>query len=138
MPAYLITELLFSLVFSVVFTLLAFLFEKNRSALDFVAYFIVLFLLIWAGGVWIRPFGPELWGVAFIRFFIVGLIATLFTLALAPNRKGWFFPRRIRGEMIANPSAGVRTPGARIILLTGIMIAVLVAIIVFGYVVPRE
>ncbi len=138
MPDYFIPEMLFSLVSGIAFTVLAFVFERNRSALDFAAYFVVLFLFIWAGGVWIQPFGPALFGVSFIRFLIVGLIATLFILALAPNRRDRFFPRRVRREMVANSREEGTQPGTRLPLLTAIIIAVFIALIILRYAVPSQ
>lgn len=46
--------------------------------------FVILFLGIWAGGVWIEPFGPEAWGVAWLPFLFVGLILALVVAAAAP------------------------------------------------------
>ncbi|MBN2350975.1 MAG: hypothetical protein JXD23_00290 [Spirochaetales bacterium] len=138
MYPYFLAEFLFSFISGVAFALLAFFFQKNRSALDFAAYFVVLFLFIWAGGVWIRPFGPALLGVSFIRFLIVGLVATLFILALAPNRRDRFFPRRVRREMLGNSREKGTQPGARLPLLTGIIIAVFIALIILWYAVITE
>ena len=39
---------------------------------------LLIFLAIWAGGLWITPVGPTLWGVAWLPLFFVGLIMALF------------------------------------------------------------
>lgn len=50
--------------------------------------FLVLFLAAWAGGVWVRPSGPRLLGVAFIPFFLAGGVVALLLLAAAtPTRR---------------------------------------------------
>ncbi len=48
--------------------------------------FLIIFTVTWAGGVWIKPFGPTLMGVPWLSFLLVGLI---FLLILA-----LFFPQR--------------------------------------------
>lgn len=46
--------------------------------------FVLLFLFVWAGGVWLAPIGPALGGVYVLGFVLVGLILTLLFAALAP------------------------------------------------------
>lgn len=51
---------------------------------------IVLILLAsWAGGMWITPFGPSLWGVALLPFVVVAILFALFFAALpkSPDEK---------------------------------------------------
>jgi hypothetical protein len=51
-------------------------------------FFIVLFLGTWAGGLWVAPHGPPLWGAAWITFLIVGVfIALLLAALMPPSRK---------------------------------------------------
>jgi hypothetical protein len=47
--------------------------------------FLVLFLATWAGGVWMKPFGPTLWGIHWLSFLFVGLVVALI-LAVAQAR----------------------------------------------------
>jgi hypothetical protein len=49
--------------------------------------FVLLFLFIWAGGVWVSPFGPALWGAYFLPFLVVGLALTLLFAAVIPPRR---------------------------------------------------
>ncbi|MFW6163994.1 MAG: hypothetical protein ACODAJ_14605, partial [Planctomycetota bacterium] len=44
--------------------------------------FLVLFLAAWAGGVWLMPFGPVLWGSRWLPFVLVGLVVALILLAV--------------------------------------------------------
>jgi hypothetical protein len=46
--------------------------------------FLILVFFIWAGGIWLVPFGPTLWGVSWLPFLIVGLIVALLIAALSP------------------------------------------------------
>lgn len=55
----------------------------------FLVFFILLLLATWAGGVWIVPFGPPLWGAYWLPFVVTGIIVWLIIAAFA-----WEPPRR--------------------------------------------
>ncbi len=57
--------------------------------------FLLLLVVVWAGGVWLEPVGPIIWGIAWIPFIVIGFLATLMVLALIPPRK----PRTRREAM---------------------------------------
>ena len=40
----------------------------------------------WAGGVWIRPFGPALADIRWLQFLVIGLLAVLLVALFAPLR----------------------------------------------------
>lgn len=46
--------------------------------------FVLLFLLVWVGGVWLTPVGPAVGGVYVLGFLFVGVFVTLVFAALAP------------------------------------------------------
>jgi len=71
--AVFIIALLISLLFSSGY--------RNRpSIVPFIIFFLVLFMAGLAGRFWIVPYGPLLWGVAWIPlFFLVLLFAFLFS-----------------------------------------------------------
>ena len=48
--------------------------------------FLMIFLAVWAGGVWLRPFGPTVWGIHWMVFLLVGLIIVLFLIILIPRK----------------------------------------------------
>jgi hypothetical protein len=48
--------------------------------------FLIIFLTTWAGGIWLRPFGPILWGVHFMTFLLAGLTIVLFLVIAVPRR----------------------------------------------------
>jgi hypothetical protein len=48
--------------------------------------FLIIFLATWAGGIWLRPFGPTLWGIHWLAFLLVGLILALIIAVSAPGR----------------------------------------------------
>jgi hypothetical protein len=39
--------------------------------------FLILFLATWAGGMWIEPFGPMLWGIHWLSYLLVGAVVAL-------------------------------------------------------------
>jgi len=47
--------------------------------------FVILFVATWAGGVWVKPFGPVLWGIHWLSFLLVGLVVALI-LAVAQSK----------------------------------------------------
>ncbi len=51
----------------------------NR-VLGYLSLFLFLFMAVWAGGLWVRPIGPELWGTAWLGFMVTGVV---FSLVLA-------------------------------------------------------
>ena len=48
--------------------------------------FLIIFLTTWAGGIWLRPFGPMLWGVHFLTFLLAGLTIVLFLIIAVPRK----------------------------------------------------
>lgn len=54
--------------------------------------FFLIFLVSWAGGVWLQPFGWSIWGVYWLPFVAVGLIVALIIAAVS-------FPGRTRRSL---------------------------------------
>jgi hypothetical protein len=52
---------------------------------SFFWFFFVIFLFSWGGGVWLTPFGPTGWGVAWLPFLFTGFFITLLLLAATPR-----------------------------------------------------
>jgi MFS family permease len=48
--------------------------------------FLIIFLATWAGGIWLRPFGPTVWGIRWIVFLLAGLIIVLFLFIFIPRK----------------------------------------------------
>jgi hypothetical protein len=81
-------HLLYALFFAVLLTALFFaLFRTKGPWSSIVLFFLVIFLASWAGGAWLAPFGPLLWGIPFLPFLFVGLIFALLLAAAAPSEK---------------------------------------------------
>src|SRR5689334_22780496 len=87
-----IAEFLFALVISMICAaLLLPLAARSKirsrfSGLEPASIFVlllILFLATWAGGIWLVPFGPRLWGVAWGTFVVVGLVVALLMAAVS-------------------------------------------------------
>jgi hypothetical protein len=51
-------------------------------------FLLIILLASWAGGIWISPFGPILWGATWLPFLLSGLIVALvFAAAASPERE---------------------------------------------------
>jgi hypothetical protein len=57
----------------------------------FVFFFLLMLFATWAGGVWLVPFGPFIWGAYWSPFVVVGIIVWLLIAAIA-----WEPPRRLQ------------------------------------------
>ncbi len=82
-----VPEFFVSLVMAVCLTCLYILLTRGdgrRTGLIWL--FLILFLATWAGGIWIRPFGPTLWGVHWLTFVLAGLFIFLFFIITAPRK----------------------------------------------------
>lgn len=49
-------------------------------------FFLMIFMLTWAGGVWLLPFGPTAVGVHWLPFALVGLIGAVVVSLIAKRR----------------------------------------------------
>ena len=59
---------------------------KHRVGWIFLAFiFFAMFLPIWAGGLWLRPFGPRIGQVEFLPYIVVGLAVSLILAAMMPK-----------------------------------------------------
>lgn len=97
----------------------------RSSPLPFVWLFVILLFTVWAGGLWIGPAGPLVFGVAWLPFLLVGLVVALVIAAAtesAQRRDASSTP----GEERTSPllaAFGV----VSLVLLIGLAVAVLVA-----------
>ena len=90
----LITALIVALILSGLFAMAT---RRGGRRTGLIWIFLLIFFATWAGGVWLRPFGPTLWGVHWLSFLIIGIIVSLVLAVLTPQRgpRG----RRIRGPV---------------------------------------
>ena len=92
-----ILELFFALIVAFVLSVLFSLATRvGVRRTGFFWFFLIIFLGTWAGGIWVRPFGPSLWGISWLPFILSGLIFVLILTISAPRR-----PPRSRHETLS-------------------------------------
>lgn len=65
--------------------------------------FLILFLAAWAGGIWVQPMGPPVWGLYWIPFLCVALLFALILAAATPPRRP---PGATGGENVREDTSG--------------------------------
>jgi hypothetical protein len=96
----------------------------------FLFFFMLLYLAVWAGGVWITPAGPTILGVGWLTYLVLGLVVMLLLAAVTPGRKRLSAPAR------AEPDQDVESVESREIVFSiffWILVVVLLATIVSRY-----
>ncbi len=133
-----ILDWIFSLIIGGAMTLLYFLSTRKaerRRGLFWV--FLLIFLATWAGGIWLQPFGPVLWGVHWLAFLLIGIIVAL-VLAVTgahPGPRG----RKETIKMLERVEQEKKLEKATYValgLLFWILFGVLVSAILVRYVLP--
>lgn len=101
------------------------LFRDRTPWGSFWIFLLVVFLVTWAGGIWISPFGPTIFDVAWLPFLIVGLIITVLLAAAVPPR-----PTRPQKGTIEEAKRTASTESALSDLTLFFWIAVILTLIV--------
>lgn len=89
-------------------------------------FFLLIFLASWAGGLWVTPVGPPIFGVSWLGYLLVGLVFTLLIMALlppAPPRPRT--PGAVQEEVEAEATAFAVLNMFFWILLVGFIVAIL-------------
>lgn len=69
--------------------------RKSGRRTGLIWLFLIIFLSVWAGGMWLKPFGPTMWGVHWLTFLIAGIVVILLFFIFIPRK-----PPRGRNETI--------------------------------------
>ena len=83
-------------------------------------FFGLVFLATWAGGVWVVPGGPFLWGVSWLGFLLVGLITALVLAAALPPRR-----RRLREEEVEGAPVEATLGGFFYLAMAALLVVIL-------------
>ena len=90
-------EALVALVVAVLLTiLLGRLTGREGGAGALVPVFLILFLFPWAGGLWMAPIGPLLFGFAWVPILVIAAILFLVILIASPPRKSRSHREQVR------------------------------------------
>lgn len=78
-----ITDFFTALTVSVITTVIVFLAKRKRLTASGGAWlFLFMFLCIWAGGIWVTPFGRVTGSLFWMPYAVIGLIMALIFLAV--------------------------------------------------------
>lgn len=132
-----ILEFVFALTIAFVLTLLfALIMQRGGRRTGFFWLFWVIFLGTWAGGIWIRPVGPSLWGIKWLPFLLAGLLLALLLAGHVPTRP----PQNRREtlnmlERIAQEEKLDKITYVSVNLFFWVMVVVFITVIITRYVV---
>lgn len=105
--------------------------RDGGSAVGAILFFVlILFFATWAGGVWITPFGPPIWGVYWLPFVIVGLFVALLLAAVAGPTSGGYVRPASEPERAEAEASAARTAFG---LLFWLLLASLAVVVIAGY-----
>jgi hypothetical protein len=77
-------NLLFAFLFGLLITIVFSAgFNRKGPWNNIFTFFIIVFLATWAGGIWVLPFGPALFGVSWLPYLFISLAAGLILAASA-------------------------------------------------------
>lgn len=118
-----VTALVIALVLSALFSSK---YRAQQAYIPLLVFFTILFLVVLAGQLWITPFGPVWWGVAWLPLFFIGLIFAFILMAATP------FPTSGR-KSVKEEIREEEATGIAIGLFTWLLLIALVVAIVTGY-----
>jgi hypothetical protein len=98
----------------------------------FLFFFTLLFLIVWAGGAWLQPFGAPVLGVYWMPYGLVSIVTLLLIAALVPAR-----PREPRVEVVdvAEEARRERAAEVGLTLIFGLLIVTLLIAVAARYLV---
>jgi hypothetical protein len=121
-------NVLFALIVTLSLSLIFVGIFRNRGPwANLLIFFAILFLATWAGGLWILPFGPMLFGVHWLPFLLAGLIFALVLTAATPIRRP-----RSRSEAIEQARAE-ESAGTAMNTFLWVLLAALIVLVLLGY-----
>ena len=60
--------------------------RRRGKRKGFFWFFLIIFMMTWAGGVWLMPFGPMVMGIHWLPFVLVGLVGAMVISLVAQRR----------------------------------------------------
>lgn len=115
-----------ALLLSAIFTLV---FGRRGPWESVLVFFLLVFLASWAGGVWLSPFGPVLWGSYWFPFLVAGFVIALVLASMPPGRSESTVDLVEQAEEEREAKALLSALG----IFFWILILALLAAIIFGY-----
>lgn len=116
-PSAFLVALLFTLLFAV-------LSSRRGPWRVIVLYFFIIFLVTWAGQLWITPFGPLILGISLFPMLFIAVIFSFLIFALTPPRFS---------SVKSKDPAGEEGPLLMVGMFFWFLIILLISSIVIGY-----
>ena len=91
-------------------------------------FFLILFMAVWAGGVWVEPVGPAVGGVFWVPSLVIGLIIALILLAVLPSR-----PVQRRAEAVEAEEVEASPAVVAFGIFFWVLLLALLALALLGY-----
>lgn len=99
---------------------------RVRPASPFTVFslLVVLFLATWAGGIWLVPLGPRVWGAYWLGFLVVGILVALIIAAARASHAPAGGPTGAAGSPTAKQQSFVSASALLLILF--LMLAIVI------------
>lgn len=83
----LIQEFIIAAIFGMIFSaLFALLLRRRIRRIGYWWLLLLYVMIIWAGGIWLKPFGPTLFGIQWMPFLVIGIAFSLIVAFFSPRR----------------------------------------------------
>ena len=102
-------------------------YRGGTSVLPLVIFFFILFLAALTGQYWVSPFGPVVWGVAWVPIILITIIFAFLLTAVDSRKKKKYFPTK--GELKQEETVAAVTIG----VFTWIVLVALLIAAITGY-----
>jgi small-conductance mechanosensitive channel len=96
-------------------------------------FFIATFLGAWAGGVWIPPFGPTIFNIHWLPFLLAGVVTGLLLLVASIRTLSPRDHTKEEVEFSRKKLSGLFIWTLFVILSVGLIVAIVVGYVRFGY-----
>jgi hypothetical protein len=85
-----VLEPFFALIFAFVLSgLFALTTRRSLQRPGFIWLILIVFLVTWAGGIWLKPFGPSVGGIPLLPFLFVSIVFVLILAVSTPKLPPW-------------------------------------------------
>ncbi len=120
-------DILLALILGIIFALIySVAFRSRAGKLGSAFVFLLFFLIAWAGGLWIRPFGPTVLGVYWLPGLLLVTLLLLLLISLATDTTP---PRKKSSAEIATERAAITAVG----MAFWVLVLFLIGVIMSGY-----
>lgn len=120
-----------AVVVALLFTCLFLLFGSRGPWNSAWTLFLVLFLSLWAAGLFIHPMGPVYWGVAWVPLIFIGLLLAILLMAVTPGGRR----RRLKDSKIVEVKNPEETDAALAGITLGLFFWLLILLFIIAIII---